>query len=60
MWIRLLPASQLFFDIGGDAFCKIYSIGDTTLWSQDVLIKYVLVQEEVFAPLALENSMMSV
>ena len=60
MWICLLPASQLLFDIGGDAFCKIYSIGDTALRSQNVLIKYVLVQEEDFAPLALENPMMPV
>lgn len=60
MWIRLLPASQLLFDIGGDALYKIYSIGYTPLRSQNVLIKYVLVQEEVFASLTLENPMMPV
>jgi hypothetical protein len=60
MWIRLLPASQPFLNIGGDAFCEVYSIRDTTLRGQSVLIKYVLVQEQVFAPRALENSMVAV
>ena len=60
MWIRLLPASQLFLDIGGDTFCKVHSIRDTTLRGQSVLIKYLLVQEQVFAPRALKYPMVSV
>jgi hypothetical protein len=60
MWIRLLPASQPLFDLGGNAFCKIHSVGDTPLHSQNVLIKYVLIQKEVLASLTLENPMMSI